>query len=152
LPEGGQPPVSVEATRNVFAGRECALLFNQHNTAPLGAAEFEKRVRGVIAWQGQENVFAERMPLLRRTHKFKDLPGTNPLPAVTEWDAWWRGPDSRSVCGPVRFGGERLAERLLTEPGTLSARDFRLAADSAGKDLGADVDRVGPGPAYEEWR
>ena len=37
--------------------------------------------------------------------------------------------------------------------------DFRLRADSAGyragkdgKDLGADVDLVGPGPAYERWK
>ena len=37
--------------------------------------------------------------------------------------------------------------------------DFRLASDSAGKgtgpdgmDLGADVDLVGPGAAYERWK
>ena len=39
------------------------------------------------------------------------------------------------------------------------AADFRLRDDSlgkkagpGGKDLGADVDRVGPGKAYEEWK
>ena len=41
----------------------------------------------------------------------------------------------------------------------LTPADFRLRADSAGyragkdgKDLGADVDLVGPGPAYERWK
>jgi hypothetical protein len=49
--------------------------------------------------------------------------------------------------------------RALTAPEKLSAEDFRLRSDSAGykagkggKDLGADVDLVGPGPAYERWK
>ena len=42
---------------------------------------------------------------------------------------------------------------------TITAGDFRLRPDSPGyragkdgKDLGADVDLVGPGPAYERWK
>ena len=41
----------------------------------------------------------------------------------------------------------------------LTAADFRLADDSptrgagpGGRDPGADVDLVGPGPAYERWK
>ena len=44
----------------------------------------------------------------------------------------------------------------LATPGGLTPADFRLAAGSpgkgagpGGKDLGADVDQVGPGAAYE---
>jgi hypothetical protein len=44
-------------------------------------------------------------------------------------------------------------------PERITPADFRLRADSAGyragkdgKDLGADVDLVGPGTAYERWK
>src|SRR5262249_19491823 len=61
--------------------------------------------------------------------------------------------------GNVRFQGGDLLKRALTAPEKLTAEDFRLRADSAGtkagkdgKDLGADVDLIGPGPAYERWK
>jgi hypothetical protein len=48
----------------------------------------------------------------------------------------------------MRLGSEKV-----------TPEDFRLRADSAGyqagedgKDLGADVDLVGPGQAYERWK
>ena len=50
-------------------------------------------------------------------------------------------------------------EMLTTNPEAITPDDFRLRPDSAGyragkdkKDLGADVDLVGPGPAYERWK
>ena len=54
--------------------------------------------------------------------------------------------------------GERV--HVFGRPQLFEARgDFRLRADSAGykaakdgKDLGADVDLVGPGSAYERWK
>jgi len=49
--------------------------------------------------------------------------------------------------------------RIYVAPDQITPQDFRLRPDSAGyragkdgKDLGADVDLVGPGPAYERWR
>ena len=61
--------------------------------------------------------------------------------------------------GDIRFQGGDLVTRAHTAPEKLTAKDFRLRPDSAGykagkdgKDLGADVDLVGPGPAYERWR
>ncbi len=54
--------------------------------------------------------------------------------------------------------GDVLAKMEAT-PELITAADFRLRADSAGyragkdgKDLGANVDLVGPGPAYERWK
>ena len=54
--------------------------------------------------------------------------------------------------------GDLLA-KLGAAPEKLTPEDFRLRPDSAGyragkdkKDLGADVDLVGPGPAYERWK
>jgi WD40 repeat protein len=52
-----------------------------------------------------------------------------------------------------------LWAKAALEPEHLTPQDFRLRADSAGyragpdgKDLGADVDLVGPGAAYERWK
>jgi formylglycine-generating enzyme required for sulfatase activity len=57
------------------------------------------------------------------------------------------------------FVGGSLNQRANVDPQTVTAADFRLRPDSAGyragpdgKDLGADVDLVGPGPAYERWK
>ena len=45
------------------------------------------------------------------------------------------------------------------KPEDVTAADFKLRPDSPGrglgpgrKDLGAPVDEVGPGPAYERWQ
>ena len=61
--------------------------------------------------------------------------------------------------GRVRYQGGDLLAKLATTPEQLTPDDFRLRPDSAGyragkdgKDLGADVDLVGPGPAYERWK
>ncbi|HEX5104866.1 MAG TPA: hypothetical protein VFV87_13695, partial [Pirellulaceae bacterium] len=58
-----------------------------------------------------------------------------------------------------RFEGGSLNERVNVDPKSVTAADFRLRKDSAGyragpdgQDLGADVDLVGPGEAYERWR
>ena len=75
------------------------------------------------------------------------------------WKQFWSSPESGSVEGRVRYQGGDLLARLADEPEKLTAGDFRLRPDSAGyragpdgKDLGADVDLVGPGLAYERWK
>src|SRR5262249_22236447 len=50
-------------------------------------------------------------------------------------------------------------QQVFVSPESITADDFRLRPDSPGyqagkdkKDLGADVDLVGPGAAYERWK
>ena len=59
----------------------------------------------------------------------------------------------------MQYQGGNLFARLASAPDQLSPEDFRLLPNSAGyragmdgKDLGADVDLVGPGAAYERWK
>ena len=59
----------------------------------------------------------------------------------------------------MHYHGGNLASKLEMAPQKITPEDFRLRPDSAGyragadgKDLGADVDLVGPGPAYERWK
>jgi len=60
-----------------------------------------------------------------------------------------------NIQGEIKFAGGDPSKSVLA----CKTADFRLAKDSAGKgkgkdgkDLGADVDKVGPGKAYHEWR
>ena len=53
----------------------------------------------------------------------------------------------------------RVVRPVREAPETITPDDFRLRPDSAGyqagkdkKELGADVDLVGPGAAYERWK
>ena len=79
-------------------------------------------------------------------------------------EAWRSGsgsgePGTPTVGGPRPLSGRRPVSPGSRSPDQLTPEDFRLRPDSAGyragkdgKDLGADVDLVGPGPAYERWK
>ena len=75
-----------------------------------------------------------------------------------EASAWLNTVVTGSLQGTVRLRGNPK-DMVAEAPETITADDFRLRPDSAGyragkdgKDLGADVDLVGPGPAYERWK
>src|SRR5262245_29425231 len=64
-----------------------------------------------------------------------------------------------SLEGSANYQGGDLLAKFATDPDGLTPDDFRLRPDSPGyragkdgKDLGADVDLVGSGPAYERWK
>ena len=68
-----------------------------------------------------------------------------------------RGRFDRRAVSAIRAA--TFSPSCATAPEKLTPEDFRLRPDSAGyragkdgKDLGADVDLVGPGPAYERWK
>src|SRR5262249_25790135 len=82
--------------------------------------------------------------------------GVNDLPT---WRKFWGSTETGSIEGQIRYQGGDLAARSTNGAEKLSPEDFRLRPDSAGyrarkdgKDLGADVDLVGPGKAYERWK
>jgi hypothetical protein len=76
-----------------------------------------------------------------------------------DWNRFWGLKDTGSSEGEIRFSGGDLLAKALADAAQLTPEDFRLRPDSAGygagadgKDLGADIDLVGPGPAYERWK
>jgi hypothetical protein len=78
---------------------------------------------------------------------------------LAQWNGFWRLTDTASLEGRVRYAGGDLSSTLALAPETIMPGEFRLRPDSAGyragkdgKDLGADVDLVGPGRAYERWK
>ncbi|HJT77127.1 MAG TPA: serine/threonine-protein kinase, partial [Gemmataceae bacterium] len=120
----------------------------------------EALLRRVFTWAGRENLY--HFP--DRYVYWTDEKGTGPLPVggprnLDEWKKLWGSPETGSVVGTVRYQGGDLLARLAADPLRITPEDFRLRPDSAGyragkggKDLGADVDLVGPGAAYERWK
>jgi hypothetical protein len=120
------------------------------------------RGRGALAAshspEEQQNVYLSGTRLLRLAADWKHLEGSR-VHSLVDWNRLWNQSDTGSVEGNVRFHGGDLLRRAKTAPETLTPEDFRLRPDSAGyrvgpdgKDFGADVDLVGPGPAYERWK
>jgi hypothetical protein len=76
-----------------------------------------------------------------------------------DWNRFWGLKETGSSEGVIRFSGGDLHAKALADAAKLTPEDFRLRLDSAGyragkdkKDIGANVDLVGPGPAYERWK
>jgi hypothetical protein len=109
-----------------------------------------------LVWRDYQNHFSNGGAFTSLTY-----PGTSHdgLKDLTEWTRFWRQDDSGCGFGPVRYRGGDLLSRADKDLEKLTPDDFRLRPDSPGykagkdgKDLGADIDLVGPGPAYERWK
>jgi hypothetical protein len=112
-----------------------------------------------MRWQEDSNLYLASDLFLRMT-----APGGAALEFeigadLAAWNRFWGLENTGSTQGLIRFQGGDLHTKGLSNPEKLTPEDFRLRPDSAGyragpdgKDLGADVDLVGPGEAYERWK
>jgi hypothetical protein len=169
LGEKAARPFQMEISANVVDG---PVYFNQYQEylakeKALSAAEVEQLLTHLIAWRESRNLYLLpedcdllRMSLATPTGKSNPLPRTVPIKTLADWKSFWRMAELDSERGQAKFhGGDGLVARARQTPEQLVPEDFRLCPDSPGyragkdgKDLGADVDLVGPGPAYERWK
>ena len=112
-------------------------------------------------WREQANLYRDggRSFNLWDTKDGRTKTVTSPRRTIADWEHLGPEKNTSSIQGNTRYRGGDLAPRLAAEPETLLPADFRLATDSPGqgageneKDLGADVDLVGPGAEYERWK
>ena len=163
----GEAPVRLDFSENVMsrAGIEdhAILRFDQRNLEPsLSAEGAEDILRALVALQEQHNVYAAGTRMLHHGKISQD--GFSFLAAsqakdLPDWNRFWTQTDTGSSVGAVHFQGGDILQRTLTNPQSLTPQDFRLREDSAGygagtggQDLGADIEFVGPGAAYEKWK
>jgi serine/threonine protein kinase len=166
LPEKGEtpPPIRLDFSGNVTHcegaySKRGILFFHQFQLKPpFSIAEAESLLPRLVSLNEQQNVYLRGTVMLRLAEDWKHLKGTRGQ-ELADWDRFWAQKDTGSVEGGARFQGGDLTTLAKTTPERLTAKDFRLRSDSDGyragkdgKDLGAEVDLVGPGPAYERWK
>jgi hypothetical protein len=155
----GLKPIRVEAAGNLFdLERHVLDIADQSGEQkPLTRAEADGFLPRLLTWCGQENVYPQRLAswvlwpaAVPEAPKIKDL---------TEWGTFWRSKEIASSQARIGYVGGDLRTKAATSPEAVTPEDFRLRSDSPGyragkdkKDLGADVDLVGPGPVYERWK
>jgi serine/threonine protein kinase/TusA-related sulfurtransferase len=149
--------VRIDAQENVFAG-DGALGFGLSEDAIHTGTEAEALLKRLLDWRENRNAHGEGFFLWMGRGDKGILP-TKELKEVKGWEDFWGIGNTGSLQGAVKFEGGDLIKKANDSPAALKPEDFRLASDSIGKgkgkdgkDLGADVDLVGPGRAYEKWK
>ena len=156
----------IEAEANLFDTLGHVLDFKQiDQPRPLAAAEAEAALPRFVSWRERRNVYPARPRqfLLLSSAGSGEVLGTPvaaaDLATTADWARYWAVENADSAQGVVRYEGGDVMARARSDPEKVRPPDFRLRRDSAGKapgeagrDLGADVDLVGPGAAYEAWK
>ena len=156
--EDETPPIRLTFAENICA-ESPVLTHNQLGfETPFQADEVERFLPRLLGLSGQRNVVPQNAWRLNI--------GVNGQPPEmktsahqTAWDTFWAERIGESFEGPVHLHGEYVAERARIAPQRVTAEHFRLDRDSAGyrasadgNDLGANIDLLGPGAAYERWK
>jgi hypothetical protein len=163
-PSKDDPPgklVRMEASEDVFEVDSVVTLQQDERPeiakVPRGA-EAEALLARLLAWRDQRNVYAPRTSFLDWWINWSAVEPHGPK-TLEDWYKFWGQPGTDFLQGRVRYSGGNLLSKLHLMPEKVTPEDFRLRSDSAGyragkdgKDLGANVDLVGPGPAYERMR
>jgi WD40 repeat protein len=158
---GTMPLARIESRHNLWDGGVfLVLVYGLKDRQELDAFDDASVLKGWIAWDDQGNAYSQGNGFLRSAAFIGSGPPRSVIlcGVLSEWNQFWNIKQSSSLQGEFRFqGGTRVKD--VTGSIKLTPEDFRLAPGSAGKaagpdgsDLGADVDLVGPGPAYERWK
>jgi hypothetical protein len=156
------PPIEIEAAGNILASPATQLTQSAQflkKEKALNASESEKFLKKLIVWRGTENLFVSPPELVSVFIVGVQSPTGSPFKTLEDWRHFWGTGEVGSQLGQVKFQGGDLFAKSAATPERMMPDDFRLRPDSPGyragkdrKDLGADVDLVGPGPAYERWK
>jgi hypothetical protein len=91
---------------------------------------------------------------LRLSDYTKLLQPTRDYRTLADWNQLWGLTNTGSVQGRIAYARSEFGPNDRLDPS-----DFRLKPGSAGKgagkdvrDIGPDIDLVGPGAAYERWK
>jgi hypothetical protein len=163
--EAPPKPIQLTASGNLLDGHRRVMEVFQSaellsRAGPLDASNTQALLGRLVNWREQNNVYPEVVGLLGYYVAGTGMPQALPAgKSLADWNRFWDVKDTAAVRGEIRYRGGDLRSRSLTQLEQATAEDFRLADGSAGKgagpgskDLGADVDLVGAGAAYERWK
>jgi hypothetical protein len=154
MAKGG--PISIYGNQNVYSvAPHGGILFEQRGlAAPMTGPEIVATAKRAINGWLNRSVYG-----VVQAVNSNELKPVGDLPTLAEWEAFWGIGRTGNTQGKVLVAGGELAARLETGGARITPEDFRLLAGSAGKggradggDVGAEIDRLGPGPAYDAWR
>jgi hypothetical protein len=155
-------PLSLRVADNVSDCPTFMTLSDNPDVPPLAPAAALAFVKQLVAYQEQRNTYSGGGRLLEYVGKDWKAPSP-PDGTVKDLEAWqrlWGQQATTSRTGSMHFEGGAAAQyaNLNLNSREVTPADFRLRPDSAGyragkdgKDLGADVNLVGPS-AYERWK
>ena len=157
LSEPREAAIQLLTSGNLFESRSPVVLFDQFGMSePLPADAAEAFLRAAIDCHDEQNLYSTASGILTVCADLRPLAPTKDL---AEWNRFWGFSETGSSQGLIRFQGGDLLTRAKVGVPQITSEYFRLLSDSAGyragpdgKDLGADIDFVGPGRAYERWK
>jgi hypothetical protein len=121
------------------------------------ASDVLRFLRRFLQWHGTQNVYPVSAGFLEYSVQWKK--GPTLIKDLNDWHQFWGLTEPQSIQGIARFQGGDVVAKAATTPEKLTTGDFRLRPDSAGyhagpegNDLGAEIELVGPGKAYERWK
>jgi hypothetical protein len=157
----GRKPLRVHAADSVFSldEKEQRMVCVQGNVDGeyQEAVKVKMLLEQSMSWSEERNLYpAQSFVGLGDWKKGRLLPGGYLCGNVEEWCKFWGIGPTKSTQGAARFLGGDLLSKLQTNMYGVTPADFRLAKGSAGqadgKALGADINLVGPGDAFEAFR
>jgi serine/threonine protein kinase len=172
-PQGMDPgwparPLRIVCTESILDGQHAVLQFDQSSLfvlanggKVLSPQQSQELLERLVRWSEQDNLYAVApgVDLLDVTARNKPVRPSGKFADLAQWDRFWKLDGPRSLVGLARYQGGDPHSKTADRLAQVTAADFRLDAKSPGKgkgkqskDLGADVDLIGPGKAYEQWK
>jgi len=156
-----EPPVRLDATGVVLAASVQPITVEWREDTEATDERARLLLRRFFRWSEEDNLYSVRPRFCAFYTILGEVGKVMPplFAKLKDWQQFWSTGKAKSIEGnPIFQGGDLLAQ-LRDGSQQLQPADFRLAdgspgkgAGSGGKDVGADVDKVGPGKPYEDWK
>jgi hypothetical protein len=135
-PKSAPQPQRVVLENNVFA---CTNVCKVNYVGPAGGG-LPDGVRKLWEWTEKGNLYKNEALFLQMAPQFKA--SADAKYDLTAWHKFWKIANTGSIHDAIRLTPDFRLEKGSPGHGILTG----------GKDLGANVDLVGPGTAYDNWR
>jgi serine/threonine protein kinase/Flp pilus assembly protein TadD len=156
-------PVQIETAGNIFDNFQFGTQFGFDLADGIQPEEAKAGLRRIVDWNQQGDLFALRggapAAKIRANQSSGERFTAANIYGLQDWTQFWGLPADVVIGGKVQYEGADLPRRAEASPEQLTPEDFRLREGSAGyragpdgKDLGPDIDIVGPGAGYERWK